>query len=86
MIGAVARKSEKLARLEREIGTGRPRGMHETTYQRLRADLRLLKVELGDELSTPGAEYGEFVTAVWMAEPPTLPDAMSDQEDDGGGA
>ena len=71
LIGEVARKSEKLVKLREELAGGRPKGMHNTTYNARLADLRELEREVGTP-SASNAAYGNVLTAWWQRDGPLL--------------
>lgn len=74
MIGTLPRQSERLSELERRVGDGRPKGMHETTFQALRLELAELKALIGDVRSTSSTTYAEVITAYWQESGPDLRD------------
>lgn len=57
-----ARLTEKVDRLEAEVGSGRPRGMHNPTYQRLKAQLSDSRARLGDDVLQADSRFGKVIT------------------------
>jgi hypothetical protein len=74
MMGERARKSARLAALDKEVARGRPKGMHEATFQRKREERAGLLAELGDARLTPSTAYSDVVTALWLEGPPIVLD------------
>jgi len=58
-----ARLTEKVEHLEGEVGRGRPKGMHSTTYERLRAQLAEYRERLGKDSLHADVRFNHVVTA-----------------------
>ena len=65
MIGDLVRKSERLADLEHLIALGRPKGMHDRTFLKLRKERYLLNLELGDHRGKARGVFDEVITCGW---------------------
>jgi ribosomal protein L37AE/L43A len=58
-----ARLTEKVEHLEGEVGRGRPKGMHSTTFERLRAQLAEYRGLLGKDSLHADVRFNHVVTA-----------------------
>jgi hypothetical protein len=68
MVGDLVRKSERLAELERLSAAGRPKGMHNRTYLKVRDERFLLKQELEGHRGMAREIYEEVITSCWSSE------------------
>lgn len=57
---------EERLRLEKRIGRGRPKGMHQATYGPLRTRLRQLRRVLGPTEKVASVEHNMTVTPTWL--------------------
>jgi protein-arginine kinase activator protein McsA len=66
LIGSWVAKWEELGRLQSEVGSGRPKGMHNRTYRAKREKLRALKNALGREPLVANEEFRLVITGRWI--------------------
>ena len=77
-VGDAVRQAERLAKFEEIIKRGRPKGMHTSTYLKLRQERGLLKIELGDHRPRANRAYADVITCCWSNDGPPLLNAPVD--------
>ena len=68
LVGDLVRQTEHITQLEQVIGGGRPKGMHNRTFKKLREELFRSKLELGDHRGKARSAYDEAIASCWSKE------------------
>lgn len=66
VVPKAVRTLERLTTINERIGSRRPTGMHEVTFQTLKAERRVLKKELGGVFVLPSVSHFKVIRAEWM--------------------